>query len=88
MAQEEIARLNTEIPDLEQRLKLALIPPDPFEGADIILEVRAGLVGMKLHSLPMISFECTRDSVKRIAGKWRYLSSILSRGGTGKTQVG
>ena len=45
MAQEEIARLNAEIPELEHRLKLALIPPDPYEGADIILEVRAGTGG-------------------------------------------
>ena len=77
MAQEEITRLNAEIPDLEQRLKLALIPPDPFEGADIILEVRAG-TGGDVHSLPMISFACTLGSVKRTVGKWRFCHRTLS----------
>ena len=33
MAREEISMLNEEIPELEQKLRLALIPPDPFEGA-------------------------------------------------------
>ena len=45
MAQQEIVELNARIEDLSQQLKLALIPPDPFEGRDIILEVRAGTGG-------------------------------------------
>ena len=45
MAQDEIAMLDEEIPELEQKLRVALIPPDPFEGADIILEIRAGTGG-------------------------------------------
>ena len=50
---EEIASLaNEEIPGLEKRLalldakiQLALLPPDPNEGRDVILEIRAGTGG-------------------------------------------
>ncbi len=45
MAWEEIARLREQIAPLEERLRRSLIPPDPFEGRDIILEVRAGTGG-------------------------------------------
>ncbi|MEC8382317.1 MAG: peptide chain release factor 1 [Myxococcota bacterium] len=45
MAELEIEDLEEKIPQLEQQLRVALIPPDPFEGRDIILEVRAGTGG-------------------------------------------
>ena len=45
LATEEIKRLEREIPELEARLRRALIPPDPYEGRDLILEIRAGTGG-------------------------------------------
>jgi peptide chain release factor 1 len=45
MARAEIDRLSEEIPALEGRLRRSLVPPDPYEGRDIILEVRAGTGG-------------------------------------------
>ena len=33
------------LPGLRDRLRAALLPPDPFEGRDIILEIRAGTGG-------------------------------------------
>jgi peptide chain release factor 1 len=45
MAKEEVARLTELIPRLEEELRAALIPPDPFEGRDLILEIRAGTGG-------------------------------------------
>lgn len=45
MASEEIVRLETQIPDLELALELALIPADPIDGHDAIVEIRAGTGG-------------------------------------------
>lgn len=45
MAQEEIARLESERERLEAELQLALIPPDPRDEANVFLEVRAGTGG-------------------------------------------
>ncbi len=45
MAKEEISRLEEEIPAVENRCKVLLIPPDPLEGKNIIMEIRAGTGG-------------------------------------------
>lgn len=45
MFREEIRDLETAIPDLEAKLKLALIPKDPNDDKNIILEIRAGAGG-------------------------------------------
>ncbi len=45
MAQEEIAALETALPEMEQQLKLALIPKDPTDTRNAILEIRAGTGG-------------------------------------------
>ena len=45
MAKEEIKRLDKEVPALEDRLKILLIPKDPNDDKNIILEIRAGAGG-------------------------------------------
>jgi len=45
LAQEEIRRFEVEIPALEAQLRASLIPPDPYAGRDLILEIRAGTGG-------------------------------------------
>ena len=45
MAQDDLVRLNKEIPALEAKIKLALIPKDVDDAKDAILEVRAGTGG-------------------------------------------
>ena len=45
MAEMEIDELKEKIPGLEAQLRQLLIPPDPYEGKDIILEIRAGTGG-------------------------------------------
>jgi peptide chain release factor 1 len=45
MLREEIKELEIEVPELEQRLKILLIPKDPNDEKNIILEIRAGAGG-------------------------------------------
>lgn len=45
LAQEEVQRLDAALPDLEQRLRLALLPSDIADGRPAILEIRPGTGG-------------------------------------------
>jgi peptide chain release factor 1 len=45
MAQDEVARLESDLEALDHELQLALIPPDPRDEANVFLEVRAGTGG-------------------------------------------
>lgn len=45
LIKEEIKELEKDLPDLEQRLKILLIPKDPNDEKNIILEIRAGAGG-------------------------------------------
>jgi peptide chain release factor 1 len=42
MAKMEIASLEEKIPELEEKLKIALIPQDPNDEKNVMVEVRAG----------------------------------------------
>ena len=45
MAQEEIRRIEKELPEREQKLRIMLLPPDPLDEKNTVLEVRAGTGG-------------------------------------------
>lgn len=45
LAEEEIALIRTEIPKLEEEIKLLLIPADPQDDKDAIVEIRGGTGG-------------------------------------------
>ena len=45
MAKEEISELQPQVEAGEHRLKILLLPKDPNEGRDVILEIRAGAGG-------------------------------------------
>ncbi|HMV66436.1 MAG TPA: peptide chain release factor 1 [Myxococcota bacterium] len=45
MAKEEITRLEAALTAAEDELRFRLIPPDPYEGRPILLEIRAGTGG-------------------------------------------
>ncbi len=45
MAKEEIPILKSKIEETEKRCKMLLVPPDPMEGKNIIMEIRAGTGG-------------------------------------------
>ena len=44
-AESEIASLREKLPELEHRVLAALLPPDPLEGRNAVMEIRAGTGG-------------------------------------------
>ena len=45
LCQEELNEAKERLPQLEQQLKLLLLPKDPNDGKDVVLEIRAGVGG-------------------------------------------
>jgi len=45
LAREELVGLEAELADVVRELKLLLLPKDPYEGRDVLLEIRAGAGG-------------------------------------------
>ena len=45
MAREELKTLEGQLPELEAKIKMLLIPPDPLEEKNIIMEIRGGTGG-------------------------------------------
>jgi peptide chain release factor 1 len=45
MAQEELARLEPELATIEEELKILLLPKDPLDEKNVVLEIRAGTGG-------------------------------------------
>ncbi len=45
MAREEFAAAKAAIPQLEEKLKILLLPKDPHDGKNVIMEIRAGVGG-------------------------------------------
>ncbi len=45
IAKEELAAIDAALPEMEQRLRVLLLPPDPNDGRNVIVEIRAGAGG-------------------------------------------
>jgi peptide chain release factor 1 len=45
IARAEVQDIEARIPEVQAKLRLSMLPPDPFEGRDVILEIRAGTGG-------------------------------------------
>ena len=63
MAREELSENENLKPQLEEDIKIALVPKDPEDAKNVQMEIRA-----RLPSLPAISSTCTKNTVSRKAG--------------------
>ena len=79
MAREEIARLETEETRLVEELKVLLLPRDPNDDRDVILEIRAGAGG---DEAALFAAELLR-MYTRYAGRHKFTPEILSTSETG-----
>ena len=67
MAHEETEKLQAESAELEQKLKILLLPPDPLDEKNIVLEVRAGTGGEEaaLFAGDLFRMYCRYAEMKR-----------------------
>ncbi len=79
MAREEIDRLELEQTRLIEELKVLLLPRDPNDDRDVILEIRAGAGG---DEAALFAAELLR-MYTRYAGRHRYKPEIMSMNETG-----
>ena len=70
MAKMEIDEANTRIPELEDEIKFLLIPKDPEDSKNAVVELRAGTGGVKQVFLLEIYLECILNIVKVKVGKF------------------
>jgi len=78
MAQEEAARLEERRKALEQELKLALLPKDPNDEKNIILEIRAGTGGDEASLFAQELFRMYSKYAERQRWKVEVLNSSAS----------
>lgn len=69
MAKDEDEDLKKEISKLEDQIKILMLPKDPNDDNDIIMEIRGAAGGMKPHFLPGICLECTKSTLSVKAGR-------------------
>lgn len=79
MAQEELERLEPLIPQLEEELKLLLLPKDPRDDKNVIVEIRAGAGGDEAGLFAADLFRM----YTRYAENNRWKTDVLSSNETG-----
>jgi peptide chain release factor 1 len=75
MAKADIDRLQPELDDLERRLKIALLPKDPNDAKNVILEIRAGTGGEEAGLFAAELFRMYTRYAERRGWKVEILSS-------------
>ncbi len=81
LAKEELSSLEKEIVNLEQELRLALLPKDPNDGKNVIIEIRAGAGGDEASLFAMELFEAYGQYAR--ANAWRIEILSTSEGNVG-----
>jgi peptide chain release factor 1 len=81
MAEDEVKRLAGELAEREQTLKLLLLPADPNDTRNVVLEVRAGTGG---EEAALFAAELLRMYTRYAEGRrWRVTVTDLSEAGMG-----
>ena len=74
LAQQEIQRLEIELPKREESLLVALVPPDPMDKKNIVMEIRAGAGGDEAALFAMELFR----AYNRFAERNNWKTSMVS----------
>lgn len=72
MAREELDMCEKEIPATEEEIKLLLIPADPQDDKNAILEIRGGTAATRQPSSQATCSVCTANIAKPRAGNSKY----------------
>ena len=71
MAKEEIAEIEPTLPEWEEKIKLLLIPADPQDSKNAILEIRGGSGGDEAAIFAGDLSVCTQSISRHAVGKWK-----------------
>jgi len=71
MAEMEVLRLEPQLAAIEQDLQILLLPKDPNDEKNIVLEIRKARAATRPLSSLTKSFACTLATPKSKAGKWK-----------------
>ena len=88
LAREEIDRLKAELPALEERITLLLLPKDPNDEKNILLEIRAGTGGEEAALFAGDLFRMYTRFAERQRWRVEVLSQSASAGGGWKEIIG
>jgi peptide chain release factor 1 len=78
MAKEELAMLNDKKNELEERLKVLLLPKDPNDDKNVMLEIRAGTGGEEAALFAADLFRLYSKYAEKLRWKVEILSSSLT----------
>ncbi|WP_027368338.1 peptide chain release factor 1 [Desulfocurvibacter africanus] len=81
MAESEIASIKQALPRLEEKLQLLLLPKDPLDEKDVILEIRAGTGGEEASLFAADLFRMYMRYAERVGWKVEMLSEHESATG-------
>ena len=70
-AQEELHLLEQQLATAEEELKVLLLPKDPNDEKNVVLEIRAGTGAMKPPCSPLKSSACICATPSRVTGRWK-----------------
>ena len=76
LAKEELNEAKSRLGELEQKLKILLLPKDPNDDKNVIVEIRAAPVERKLRFLRLKFTVCMYTTQSVVAGKWRHLRQM------------
>ena len=79
MLQADISDNEAKLPALEEDVKYMLIPGDPNDEKDTIVEIRAGVGRRRRPSLPVTSLACTSALPSLVAGRPRSSTRAPAR---------
>ena len=71
LAQEEVKEGEGKLQELEERLKVLLLPKDPNDGKNVIVEIRGALAARRPPCSPTTSTACTPPTPNAGAGAQR-----------------
>ena len=70
LAKEELNECKGKIDDIENELRILLLPKDPNDDKNVIVEIRAGAGGDEAALLLLICIVCTVSLQRQTIGKW------------------
>lgn len=74
MAKEELKSLEEEKETLDSELEILLIPKDPDDDKNVVMEIRGAAGGDEANILPEIYLECILDMLKRKVLLIKYIT--------------